>query len=74
MKRTFPNHKKFVNFNVRFGPCIPLSLVRRGKQGDTPRDVLFLGKHDDNAAGWGWFVDPTPRDDSEFTTPGDLGE
>ncbi len=23
-----------------------------------------------NAAGWGWFVDPTPWDDSEFTTPG----
>ncbi len=29
---------------------------------------------DDNAAGWGWFVDPTPGDDSEFTTPGDQGE
>jgi subtilisin-like proprotein convertase family protein len=29
---------------------------------------------DDNAAGWGWFVDRTPRDDSEFTTPGDQGE
>ncbi|HEY7308917.1 MAG TPA: Calx-beta domain-containing protein [Gemmataceae bacterium] len=29
---------------------------------------------DDNAAGWRWFVDPTPRDDSEFTTPGDQGE
>jgi probable HAF family extracellular repeat protein len=27
-----------------------------------------------NAAGWGWFVDPTPADDSEFTTPGDQGE
>ena len=26
------------------------------------------------AAGWGWFVDPTPGDDSEFTTPGNLGE
>src|SRR5262245_27076496 len=25
---------------------------------------------DDNAAGWGWFVDKTPWDDSEFTTPG----
>ncbi len=24
---------------------------------------------DDNAAGWGWFVDPTPSDDSEFTGP-----
>ncbi len=29
---------------------------------------------DDNAAGWGWFVDPTPGDDSEFTMPGDQGE
>ncbi len=29
---------------------------------------------DADAAGWGWFVDPTPREDSEFTTPGDQGE
>jgi hypothetical protein len=29
---------------------------------------------DDNAAGWGWFVDPTPWEDSEFITPGDQGE
>src|SRR5262249_56396103 len=29
---------------------------------------------DDNAAGWGWFVDQTPWDDSEFTTPGNQGE
>lgn len=29
---------------------------------------------DGNAAGWGWFVDPTPWDDAEFTTPGDQGE
>ena len=29
---------------------------------------------DDNAAGWGWFVDPTPGDDSEFILPGDQGE
>ena len=34
-------------------------------------DTLWL---DDNAAGWGWFVDPTPWDDSEFTTPGNQGE
>ena len=25
---------------------------------------------DANAAGWGWFVDQTPWEDSEFTTPG----
>jgi hypothetical protein len=29
---------------------------------------------DDNAAGHGWFVDPTPGNDSEFTTPGNQGE
>ena len=29
---------------------------------------------DDNAAGWGWFVDPTPWGDSEFTSPGNQGE
>src|SRR5262249_12116292 len=29
---------------------------------------------DDNAAGWGWFVDPTPGDDSDVTTPGNQGE
>jgi hypothetical protein len=39
-----------------------------GKAGD---GVIWL---DDNAAGWGWFVDPTPWEDSEFTTPGGQGE
>jgi hypothetical protein len=29
---------------------------------------------DDNAAGWGWFVDRTPRGDSEFSLRGDQGE
>lgn len=29
---------------------------------------------DDDAAGWGWFVDQTPWDDSEFALPGDQGE
>jgi hypothetical protein len=29
---------------------------------------------DSDAAGHGWFVDPSPGDDSEFTTPGDQGE
>jgi len=29
---------------------------------------------DDNAAGWGWFVDATPGDDSEFYTSGNQGE
>lgn len=29
---------------------------------------------DDNAAGWGWYVDRTPRNDSEFTRRGNQGE
>ena len=29
---------------------------------------------DSKAAGWGWFVDATPWNDSEFTTAGDQGE
>jgi hypothetical protein len=29
---------------------------------------------DADAAGWGWFVDPTPSDDFEFTMPGNQGE
>jgi polyvinyl alcohol dehydrogenase (cytochrome) len=44
-----------------------------------PGDVPFPSASrpawlDAHAAGWGWFVDPTPWDDSEFTTPGDQGE
>ena len=29
---------------------------------------------DDNAAGWGWFVDSTPGSSSEFVRPGNQGE
>ena len=29
---------------------------------------------DRDAAGYGWFLDPTPGDDREFTLPGDQGE
>jgi polyvinyl alcohol dehydrogenase (cytochrome) len=29
---------------------------------------------DVNAAGWGWYIDPTPADDGEFYLPGDQGE
>jgi hypothetical protein len=39
--------------------------------GFVPGPTVWL---DDTAAGWGWFVDRTPRDDSEFSTPGDAGE
>src|SRR5262245_23391040 len=34
--------------------------------GQVDGGILWL---DDNAAGWGWFVDATPWEDSEFTTP-----
>lgn len=34
-------------------------------------DTVWL---DSNAAGWGWFIDPTPEDDTEFLMPGDQGE
>jgi hypothetical protein len=40
--------------------------------------MAYPGRHaitlDDDAAGWGWFVDPTPYDDNEFVLPGDQGE
>jgi membrane-associated phospholipid phosphatase len=39
-----------------------------GKAAD---NVIWL---DDNAAGWGWFVDHTPRRDGEFVRPGNQGE
>ncbi len=29
---------------------------------------------DDNAAGWGWFVDATPRSDTEYLLSGNQGE
>jgi membrane-associated phospholipid phosphatase len=51
--------------NVRIADLEGLTL------GKAAGGVIWL---DDNAAGWGWFVDPTPRNDSEFTTPGDQGE
>ncbi len=46
---------------------------------DLPGDTLGLATPggiwiDVSAAGFGWFVDPTPADDSEFRTPGDQGE
>jgi hypothetical protein len=39
--------------------------------GLTSGNTIWL---DDNAPGWGWFVDSTPHNDSEFTMPGDQGE
>ena len=39
--------------------------------GQADRGIIWL---DDNAAGWGWFVDRTPRNDSEFARRGNQGE
>jgi hypothetical protein len=38
--------------------------------GKAGHGVIWL---DDNAAGWGWFVDQTPRSDLEFTQRGNQG-
>jgi hypothetical protein len=51
--------------NVRIADLGGLTL------GKAAGGVVWL---DDNAAGWGWFVDATPGNDSEFATPGDQGE
>ena len=38
-----------------------------GILGQTTPDMIYI---DADAAGWGWFVDPTPQDDVEFSEPG----
>ncbi len=52
---------------------IPLQVTNLGGRtlGMTDGNTIWL---DDNAAGWGWFADPTPGDDSEFMRPGNQGE
>jgi len=39
----------------------------RGILGSTTPDMIYI---DADAAGWGWYVDPTPGDDVEFATDG----
>jgi hypothetical protein len=53
------------NIDVRIADLGGLTL---GQAGD---GVITL---DDDAAGWGWFVDRTARSDSEFTRRGNQGE
>ncbi|HMC66555.1 MAG TPA: matrixin family metalloprotease [Gemmataceae bacterium] len=36
--------------------------------------AVVSGPRHHNAAGYGCFIDATPADDSEFTTPGNQGE
>jgi hypothetical protein len=47
------------------------SSICRAQHWAWPPATIWL---DANSAGWGWFVDQTPRSDSEFTTPGKQGE
>lgn len=49
------------------------------RQADLARATLGLAagytiRQDDNAAGWGWIADRTPRGDSEFKVSGNQGE
>jgi hypothetical protein len=50
---------------------IAIADLPDGMLGDTTGRTIRI---DPTAAGWGWFVDPTPRSDSEFRQPGDQGE
>jgi hypothetical protein len=54
------------NIDVRIADLGGLTL---GRAADG--HVIWL---DDDAAGWGWFVDRTPRTDSEFLKRGNQGE
>ena len=56
---------KFGTIDVRIGD-LPGSML-----GQVVHNTIWL---DSNAAGWGWYVDATPRSDSEFVLPGDQGE
>jgi hypothetical protein len=49
-------------------PGAPPGGGRTLGQADEAHHTIWL---DNNAAGWGWFVDRSPGDDSEFSTAGD---
>ena len=50
---------------------VEIADLSAGMLGMAGGNTIWL---DANAAGYGWFVDPTPFDDSEFTLFGDQGE
>src|SRR5262249_5702436 len=54
-------------------PGLDLRIADRGGTPLGPASGHTI-RIDDNATGWGWFIDATPGDDSEFTTPGDQGD
>jgi hypothetical protein len=45
------------------GATIKIANLSTGILGETAGNTIWI---DDNAAGYGWFVDPTPGDDAEF--------
>lgn len=49
------------------GTKVEVAPLQRGWLGEASVGVIRL---DDNAAGWGWFVDPTPGNHSEFELDG----
>src|SRR5262249_19116446 len=60
-----------VNTSALHGIDIRLANLGGTTLGIASGHTIWL---DDNAAGWGWFVDRTPGNDSEFTTRGNQGE
>ena len=42
---------------------VQIGILPQGVLGETTGDTIII---DSSAAGWGWFVDPTARDNSEF--------
>jgi hypothetical protein len=53
------------------GVHIIITNLPGAELGEATGNTIYL---DSNAAGWGWFVDRTPGNDSEFRTRGNQGE
>ena len=53
------------------GVRLAASPLQPGQLGTMERNQLLINP---NAAGWGWFVDPTPAQDEEFEAPSATGE
>ncbi|HMC63546.1 MAG TPA: hypothetical protein VKI65_01260, partial [Gemmataceae bacterium] len=60
-----------VNPSALAGIDIHIADLAGATLGIASGNTIYL---DATAAGWGWFIDPTPADDSEFTMPGNQGE
>jgi hypothetical protein len=56
------------------GGYVLANFLTPRNQGDDDEAAAGVIRLDDNAAGWGWFVGRTPRNDSEFTPRGNQGE